>query len=67
MKEDKKINLYGKRYINGEPLTGDSPIPSAFIEQEVNFFPHMTVKETLDFRVELKMGSTLKTKKERGK
>jgi ABC-type multidrug transport system ATPase subunit len=65
VKEDKNINLYGKRYINGVPLTGDSKIPSAFIEQEVNFFPHMTVKETLDFRVELKMGSCLKTKKER--
>lgn len=65
VKEDKKISLYGKRYVNGVPLTGDSKIPSAFIEQEVNFFPHMTVKETLDFRVELKMGSCLKTKKER--
>lgn len=65
VKEDKKINLYGKRYINGVPLTGDSKIPSAFIEQDVNFFPHMTVKETLEFRVELKMGSCLKTKQER--
>eukprot|EP00978_Attheya_sp_CCMP212_P045749 scaffold359367_cov24-Attheya_sp.AAC.1 len=34
-------------------------IPAAFIEQDVNFFPHMTVKETLDFRVELKMGRKL--------
>lgn len=65
LKQDKKISLFGKRYINGVPLTGDSKIPSAFIEQEVNFFPHMTVKETLDFRVELKMGSCLKTKEER--
>jgi ABC-type multidrug transport system ATPase subunit len=65
LKEDKKINLYGKRYINGAKLTGDSKIPSAFIEQDVNFFPHMTVKETLDFRVELKMGACLKTKKEK--
>jgi len=31
----------------------------------VRFFPHMTVKETLDFQVELKMGSTLKSKEER--
>jgi len=65
VKEDTKIALYGKRYINNVPLTGDSPIPSAFVEQESTFFPHLTVKETLDFRVELKMGSTLKTKDER--
>lgn len=65
VKEDKKISLRGKRYINDVPLTGDSPIPSAFIEQEVNFFPHMTVRETLDFQVELKMGAVLKTREER--
>ena len=65
VKYDKKITLSGKRYINGEPVTGDSLIPMAFVEQEVNFFPHMTVKETLDFQVELKMGSTLKTQAER--
>jgi len=51
--------LVGKRYINNEPLSGDSSLPAAIIEQEVNFFPHMTVKETLDFRVELKLGSRL--------
>lgn len=62
---DSKISLYGKRYINNECLTGDSRIPAAFIEQEVKFFPHMTVKETLDFQVELKMGSFLKKKAER--
>lgn len=65
IKEDKKITLQGKRYINNVPLTGDSQIPSAFIEQEVKFFPHMTVRETLDFQVELKMAAVLKTKKER--
>ncbi len=65
VKHDKKISLYGKRYINNETLTGDSRIPLAFIEQEVTFFPHMTVKETLDFQVELKMGAVLRTKKER--
>jgi len=65
VKEDKRVLLYGKRYINNVPLTGDSKIPSAFIEQEVSFFPHMTVKETLDFQVELKMGAVMKTKKER--
>lgn len=65
IKEDKKISVYGKRYINDVPLTGNSQIPSAFIEQEVKFFPHMTVKETLDFQVELKMGSTLKSREER--
>eukprot|EP00584_Thalassiosira_punctigera_P008055 CAMPEP_0172542170 /NCGR_PEP_ID=MMETSP1067-20121228/12831_1 /TAXON_ID=265564 ORGANISM="Thalassiosira punctigera, Strain Tpunct2005C2" /NCGR_SAMPLE_ID=MMETSP1067 /ASSEMBLY_ACC=CAM_ASM_000444 /LENGTH=731 /DNA_ID=CAMNT_0013328349 /DNA_START=37 /DNA_END=2232 /DNA_ORIENTATION=+ len=65
VKQDKKISLYGKRHVNGTPLTGDSRIPLAFIEQEVSFFPHMTVKETLDFQVELKMGAVLKTKAER--
>jgi ABC-type multidrug transport system ATPase subunit len=65
VKHDKKVTLYGKRYINNETLTGDSRIPLAFIEQEVTFFPHMTVKETLDFQVELKMGAVLKTKEER--
>lgn len=49
----------GKRYINNELLSDESQLPAAFIEQEVNFFPHMTVKETLDFRVELKLGSRL--------
>ena len=29
------------------------------MEQDVNFFPHMTVRETLNFRVELKLGSLL--------
>jgi len=62
---DKKISLYGKRYINNVELTGNSRIPSAFIQQEVNFFPHMTVKETLDFQVELKMGSAMKSKEDR--
>jgi len=45
--------------VNGETLSEDSKLPAAFIEQDVNFFPHMTVKETLDFRVELKLGSRL--------
>ena len=67
VKHDKNIVLYGKRYINNQTLTGDSKIPSAFIKQEVTFFPHMTVKETLDFQVELKMGAILKTKDERNK
>jgi len=56
---NKKITVSGQRYVNGAELAGDSPLPCAFIEQEVNFFPHMTVKETLDFRVELKLGSSL--------
>ena len=45
-------------------MTGDTQIPTAFIEQDVNFFPHLTVKETLDFRVELQMASVL-SKEER--
>ena len=49
----------GLRYVNDQPLSDKSMLPAAFIEQDVNFFPHMTVKETLDFRVELKLGSRL--------
>jgi len=59
IKESDKITVEGKRYLNGFSLAGDSMLPAAFIEQDVNFFPHMTVKETLDFRVELKLGSSL--------
>lgn len=59
IKDSSKMRLYGERYINGRPLSGDSMVPSAFIEQEVNFFPHMTVRETLAFRVELKLGNRL--------
>ena len=59
IKDDPKITLSGKRYVDGEEVAGDSQLPAAFIEQEVNFFPHMTVKETLDFRVDLKLGKKL--------
>lgn len=59
IKDSGKIDLYGKRYVNGLELAGDSLVPSAFIEQDVNFFPHMTVHETLDFRVQLKLGNRL--------
>ena len=62
IKEQSKVDLYGERFINGHPVTGDSMIPAAVIEQEVNFFPHMSVRETLNFRVELKLGSRLKKK-----
>ncbi len=40
IKENSKVYLEGNRYINGGPLTGDSMVPSAFVEQEVTFFPH---------------------------
>ena len=40
-------------------MSGNSQLPVAFIEQETNFFPYMTVRETLDFRVELRLGSRL--------
>lgn len=59
VKDNPKLKLYGRRYINGKELDGESAVPSAFIEQDVNFFPHMTVRETLKFRVELKVGSRL--------
>lgn len=65
VKGDKKISLSGNRYVNNIPISGDSHIPSAFVQQEVTFFPHMTVRETLTFQVELKMGATLKKKAER--
>lgn len=64
LKENRKLTLSGERYINGHPVDGDSMIPSAFIEQDVNFFPQMTVRETLDFRISLKLGS-LVSKSER--
>jgi ABC-type multidrug transport system ATPase subunit len=58
IKESSKISvLAGERFINGNPVTGDSMVPSAFVQQEVNFFPYMTVRETLAFRVDLKLGS----------
>lgn len=34
-------------------------LPIAFVEQEANFFAHMTVRETLRFKVELKLGKML--------
>jgi ABC-type multidrug transport system ATPase subunit len=59
VKHNPKLQLTGQRYMNGVPVDGASMIPSAFIQQEVSFFPHMTVRETLDFRVELKLGARL--------
>lgn len=66
VKYSKRLELSGRRYVNGAVLSEDSIIPSAFIEQESNFFPHLTVKETLDFRVELKLGRKL-SKEQRDK
>ena len=34
-------------------------LPIAFVQQEANFFAHMTVRETLRFRVELNLGKML--------
>lgn len=59
VKQSNKISLSGKRYVNNEALTPDSQLPAAYIEQETSFFPHFTVKETLDFHVELKLGDKL--------
>ena len=59
IKQSSRLQLEGSRYINGNPITGDSIVPSAFVAQEVTFFPHMTVRETLSFRVDLKLGSQL--------
>jgi ABC-type multidrug transport system ATPase subunit len=63
VKESNKVTrLEGLRYINGHQITGDSQVPAAFVEQEVTFFPHMTVRETIAFRVELKLGSLISKK-----
>jgi len=62
VKESSKVRLEGSRYINGHAITGESQIPAAFVKQEVTFFPHMTVRETLAFRVELKLGSLISRK-----
>jgi ABC-type multidrug transport system ATPase subunit len=43
VKENSKLQLYGSRYLNGSPLSGESMLPSAFVEQDVSFFPRMTV------------------------
>jgi ABC-type multidrug transport system ATPase subunit len=53
------LYLQGRRFLNFQPVAGNSMLPVAFIEQDVNFFPHMTVQETLDFRVQLKLGRLL--------
>mmetsp|Transcript_26404 Transcript_26404/g.72598 ORF Transcript_26404/g.72598 Transcript_26404/m.72598 type:complete len:746 (+) Transcript_26404:140-2377(+) len=62
VKESPKLRLQGSRFINGYSITGDSQVPAAFVKQEFNFFPHMTVRETLAFRVELKLGSLISKK-----
>jgi ABC-type lipoprotein export system ATPase subunit len=59
IKHNKKLTLRGRRYVNGVPLAADSFLPAALIEQDVTFFSHMTVAETIQFRVQLKLGSTL--------
>ena len=59
VKESSSLLLEGSRYVNGNAVTGESQIPAAFVKQEVSFFPYMTVRETLAFRVELKLGSLI--------
>jgi ABC-type multidrug transport system ATPase subunit/ABC-type multidrug transport system permease subunit len=66
IKYSPKIRLYGRRYINEDLVSGDSQIPAAYIKQDANFFPHMTVQETMDFRAELQLGS-LFSRQERSK
>ena len=46
--------------MNGEIQPPDFVLPAAFVEQEVNFFPRMTVRETLHFRVALHFGDELR-------
>lgn len=59
IRESPKSKLRGRRMLNGVDVDGDALLPAAMVEQEVNFFPHMTVRETLDFRVELELGRAL--------
>ena len=35
VKESSKLKLEGMRYVNGDMLTEDSQVPSAFVEQQV--------------------------------
>jgi ABC-type multidrug transport system ATPase subunit len=58
IKHNSKLTLQGKRYLNGKQVKGGT-LPAALIEQQVNFFPHMTVKETLEFRVDLLLEKSL--------
>ena len=48
--------------MNGCQIASDSELPAAFVKQEDNFFPYMTVRETIAFRVELKYGRSLNRK-----
>jgi len=49
-----KIILRGRRWSNGKRLKGRDALPAAWIPQESEgFFPQMTVRETMDFRVRL--------------
>jgi ABC-type multidrug transport system ATPase subunit len=57
IKYSPKLSLKGKRYLNGHEIQGR--LPAALIEQDVSFFPHMTVRETLEFRVDLLLGRTI--------
>lgn len=59
VKASANIRLEGTRCINGHNITGDSQVPAAFVKQDLSFFPYMTVRETLAFRVELKLGSLI--------
>jgi ABC-type multidrug transport system ATPase subunit len=59
--QQQQLSLQGNRYVNGHAVPGNEMLPSqaaVLIEQDVNFFPHMTVRETLDFRVHLQFGGS---------
>lgn len=51
--------MFGRRFINGKAVSGDKMLPAAFVMQEVEFFPHMTVRETLEFRAQLELSNTI--------
>jgi ABC-type multidrug transport system ATPase subunit len=64
IKESTKLSLFGTRYINGQPIISKRDEETmlhccALVEQDVTFFPYMTVQETISFRVELQFGNTI--------
>jgi len=62
----KKLSVYGNRYINGDAIMEKGGLPqTALIPQESNFFPHMTVQETLEFRADLILAGKKRSEKQK--
>lgn len=54
------LDLTGRVHVNGRQQ--QQLLPAAFVVQEAVFFPYMTVRETVAFRVQLQLGSLLSAK-----